>query len=141
MEYQTIVNFLDNTSSQPSKFRTRNWAEVNNDSRGTCNTNSQIKFKFTILKSSLCDYRDTYIRVKRIIVTTEEGVDYGSNRLDERNKRAIFKNCTPFFDCISKINSTQIDNAKDLDIVMLLYNLIECTGNCSTTSECLWQYC
>ena len=50
MEYQKIANLLDNTSNQPSKFRTRNWVEINDDSRGTY-TNSDIKFKSTMLKS------------------------------------------------------------------------------------------
>ena len=45
MEYQEIINLLDNTSNQPSKFRTKNWVEINDDSQGTYNTNSQIKFK------------------------------------------------------------------------------------------------
>ena len=45
MEYQQIINLLDNTSNQPSKFRTKNWVEINDDSQGTYNTNSQIKFK------------------------------------------------------------------------------------------------
>ena len=64
MEYQKIVNLLDDTPNQPSKFRTKNWAEINDDSRGTYNTNSQIKFKTTMLKSSLCDYSDAYKFVK-----------------------------------------------------------------------------
>ena len=45
MEYQKIINLLDNTPSQPTKLRTKNWVEINDDARGTCNTNSQIKFK------------------------------------------------------------------------------------------------
>ena len=45
MEYQKIRNLLDNTSNQPSKFRTKNWIEINDESRGKCNGNSQIKFK------------------------------------------------------------------------------------------------
>ena len=54
MEYQEIANLLDDASSnQPSKFRTKNWIEVNDESRGTCNVNSQIKFKITMLNSSL----------------------------------------------------------------------------------------
>ena len=56
MEYQKITNLIDGASNQPSKFRTKNWVEKNDQSRGTCNVNSQIKFKTTILKSSLCDY-------------------------------------------------------------------------------------
>ena len=53
MEYQKIINLLENTSNQPSKFRTKNLVEINDESRVTYNTNSQIKFKNTMLKSSL----------------------------------------------------------------------------------------
>ena len=63
MEYQKIVNMLGNISSQPSKYRTKNWVEINDESRGRYNTNSQIKFKTAMLKSSLCDYSDAYIHV------------------------------------------------------------------------------
>ena len=45
IEYQKIVNLLDTTSNKPSKFRTKNWVEINDESRGTYNTNNQIKFK------------------------------------------------------------------------------------------------
>ena len=55
MEYQKIENLIDGTSNQPSKFRTKNWVEINDESRGTYNVNSQIKFKTTMLKSSLCN--------------------------------------------------------------------------------------
>ena len=58
MEYQKIANLIDDTSNQSSKFRTRNWVEINDESRGAYNVNSQIKFKATMLKSSLCDYSD-----------------------------------------------------------------------------------
>ena len=57
MEYQKISNFIDDASNQPSRFRTKYWVEVNDESRGTYNVNSQIKFKTTMLKSSLCEYR------------------------------------------------------------------------------------
>ena len=57
-----------------------------------------------------------------------------------REKKAIFKNCAPFFDCISEINNTQIDNAKDIDVAMLMYNLIECSNSYSKISGILWQY-
>ena len=52
MEYQEIANLIDDTSNQPSKFRTKNWID---ESRGVYNVNSQMKFKTTMLKSSLCD--------------------------------------------------------------------------------------
>ena len=61
-------------------------------------------------------------------------------RLDERNKGVTFKNCAPFTKCINRINNTEIDNAKDIDIVMPMYNLIEYSDNYSKTSGSLWQY-
>ena len=64
MEYQKIINLLDNASNQPSKFKTKNWVEINDESRRLYNVNSQIKFKTTTLKSSLCDYSDAHILVK-----------------------------------------------------------------------------
>ena len=67
MEYQEIIKLLDNTPNQPSKSRSKNYIEINNDSCGTYNTNSQIKFKTSMLNSSLCDYSDTYILVKETI--------------------------------------------------------------------------
>ena len=54
-------------SNQPSKFRTKNWVEINVESRGTYNVNSQIKFKTTMLKFSLWDYSDAYILVNRTV--------------------------------------------------------------------------
>ena len=75
MEYQKIANFIDNTSNQPSKFRIKNWVEINDEPRGAYNTNSQIKFKTTMLKSSLCDYSDAYILVKGRTTITGAGAD------------------------------------------------------------------
>ena len=57
MEYPKIANLLNNESSQPSKFRTRNWVEINDESRGTY-TGDSVKFKTTMLRSNLCDYSD-----------------------------------------------------------------------------------
>ena len=56
IEHQEIINLLDNQTTQPSKFRTKKWVEINDDSRRTYSTNSQIKFKTPMLKSNLCDY-------------------------------------------------------------------------------------
>ena len=126
-------------SNQPSKFRTRNWVEINYESRGTY-TSNDIKFKTTMLRSNLCDYADAYILVKGTITITGAGDDAAARRADERNKGVIFKNCAPFINCISKINDTEIDNAQDTDVVMPMYNLIEYSDNYSKTSESLWQY-
>ena len=56
------------------------------------------------------------------------------------NKKYVFKNCAPFNDCISKMSNTQVDNAKDIDVVMPMYNLIEYRDSNSKTSGRLWQY-
>ena len=64
MEYKKIINLLDNTPNQPTKFRTNNWVEINDEEIGTYNTNSQIKFKASMLRSSLWDYSDAYILFK-----------------------------------------------------------------------------
>ena len=63
-------------------------------------------------------------------------------QLDKQMKviNVIFKYCAPFTNCISEINNTQVDNAKDIDIVMPMYNLIEYSDNYVKTSGSLWQY-
>ena len=63
MEYKKITNLLGNTPNQSSKFRTKSWVEINVESRGTYNTNSQITFKTTTLKPDLYEYYDAYILV------------------------------------------------------------------------------
>ena len=139
MEYQKIANLIDNTPNQPSKFRTRNWVEINYESRGAYNVNSQIKFKTTMLKSSLCDYSDAYILVKGTIsVNNTAATDAAANNT---NKKVIFKNCAAFTNCICEINNTQIDNAKNIDVIMPMYNLIEYIANYAKTTGSLWQYC
>ena len=140
MEYQKIANLIDNTSNHTSKFRTKNWVEINDESRGRYDANSQIKFKTTMLKSSLCDYSDAYNLVKGKITITGAGADEVARQADERDKGVAFKNCAPFTNCISEINNTQVGNAKDIDIVMPMYNLIEYNDNYAKTTGSLWQY-
>ena len=139
MEYQKIANLLNEESNRQSKFRTRNWVEINDEARGTYSHNKQIKFKTSMLRSSFCDYSDAYIFVKGNISinNTADAGDAANNA----NKKVIFKNCSPFTNCISKINNTQIDNAEYIDIVMRMYNLIEYNDNYSKTSGSLWQHC
>ena len=94
MEYKKIINLFDNASIQPSKFRTRNWAEINDNSRGTYTGNS-IKFKTTMLISNLCNYADAYILVKGTITITGAGDDVAARRANERDRRCnIQKLCS-----------------------------------------------
>ena len=139
MEYPKIINLLDNTPNQPTKFRTK---KINDDSRGKCNTNSKIKFKISLLKSSLCDYSDAYRLVSgTITVVRGANANNAAREADRNNKLAIFKNCAPFTDCTTEINNTQIDNARDLDVVMPIYNLTKYSDNYSKASGSLCQYC
>ena len=138
MEYQKIENLLDTGSNQLSKFRTRHWVEINDESRGTY-TGNDIKFKTTMLRSNLCDYADAYILVKGTITITGAGNDAATRQADERDKGVTFKNCAPFTKCISRINNSDTDNAKDIDILMPMYNLIEYCDNYAQTSGGLYQ--
>ena len=115
----------------------------------------RCKLNFNLLRSQLlCICGSKYIKIFKnenedvnLVVSDKWNYNnYWSRRaddvakwLDERNKRVIFKNCAPFTDCISEINNTQIDNAKYIDVVMPMYNLIEHSNNYSKT-ESLWQY-
>ena len=111
---------------QFNHFRIKNWVEINDESRGIYIVNRQIGFKTLMLRYSLCDYSDSYILVKGNVSV---------------NKTAAADAYAPFTDCISKINSTQVDNDKDIDIVMPMYNLIKYSDNYSKTSGGLWKYC
>ena len=115
IEYQKIKNLLGNIPDKVPRFITKKWIEVHNQSGGTHNINKQIRFKTSMLRSDLCGYSDTYIVVKgKIIVTNPDN--------DAYDKKIAFKNNAPFTSCILKINNTNIDNAEDLDIVMLVYS-------------------
>ena len=70
MQYQKIIKLLYNTPNQSSTFKTKNWIEINDQSRRVYNINSDIRFKTTMLNSSSCDYSNVQIRVKgRITIT------------------------------------------------------------------------
>ena len=107
MEYQKITHLLDSASDEPSKFRTRNWVEVNVKSGGT-NTSNDIKFNITMLRSNLCDYADAYMLVKGTITIAGVGEDNAEKWLDEGDKGVIFKIYVPFTKFISRINNTDI---------------------------------
>ena len=85
---------LDNTPNQRSKFKTKNWVEINDESQGLYNEFNQTRFKTSMLWLSLCDYSNVYILVK--------AADTAKNAA---NKKVIFNNCVPFINCISRINN------------------------------------
>ena len=92
-----------------------------------------MRFKTSTLRSDLCDFSDVYIAVKgTITVADPTNANY--------DKKLAFKNNAPFTSCISKINNTLMDNAKDLDIVIPMYNLLEYSKNYRKTTGSLWNY-
>ena len=80
-----------------------------------------------MLKTNFCDYSDAYILVEGTMTVVSNSA--ATANVNNTNQKVIFKNCVSFTDCISEINNTRIDNVKDLDIVMPMYNLIEYTNN------------
>ena len=82
MEYQKIANLLDNEINQAPQFRTRNWVEINDESRGTY-TGNDIKFKTAMLRSNLCDYADAYTLVKGTVIITGAGANDAAKRMPE----------------------------------------------------------
>ena len=91
-----------------------------------------------MLKPSLCDYSDAYILVKGIITITGRGADAAARQADKRDDVVALKNCAPFINCITEINNTQVDNAKD--IVIPMYNSIQYSDNYAKKYGSFWQY-
>ena len=96
MEYQRITNLLANIPDKVPRFITEKWIEVHDQSGETFNTNKQIRFKTSMLRSDLCDYRDAYIVVKGTVIVSADQRDRG-----EMNRQVILKNNAPFISCIS----------------------------------------
>ena len=76
-----------------------------------------------MLKSSLCDYSDAFILASETISVANTEVQ--DTDVNNNNIKVALKNCAPFTDSISEINDTQVDNTKDIDVVMLMHNLIK----------------
>ena len=91
---------LGNTPNQPSKFRAKNWLEINDDSHETCNTGIQIKWKTAILKFSLRDFSDANILFRRTISIPP--VPSPAVNPNDNNKDELFKNSAAFTDCINR---------------------------------------
>ena len=159
MELQKIVNVLDITSDNKDlpTFVTKKWIEVYDQLEGNYNVNKETRIKASMLRSDLCDFSDAYIVVKGNITVnkktfTADDIDAPNNKGANANvtntannntfgdKKLVFKNNAPFINCISKINGVKIDNAEDLDVVMLMYNLLECSKNYRKTAGSLWNY-
>ena len=118
----------------------KNWIEVHDQSGNAedrYRLSKQIRFKTSMLRSDLCDFSDVYIVVKGTITLTK---DANRRFIDVRNRSLALKNNALFTNGIPKINNVLIDNAEDLDVVIPMYNLIECSKNYRKTTGSLWNY-
>ena len=130
METQKIVNLLNGSDNENSKFATKKWYVIDSESKGNYSHENPIKFLTSSLESSLCDYSDAYVLVTGNIAVV------GANN----NTKVAFKNCAPFRKCRTEINETFIDEAEHINIAMPMYLLIEYSNNYSDTSGSLWQF-
>ena len=108
METQKIINLLNSTENEYSKFATKKWYVIDSESKGNYSHENPIKFLTNTLESSICDYSDAYI-----LVTGDINVTGGNN-----NTKVAFKNCSPFRKCRTDINETFIDEADFIDITI-----------------------
>ena len=119
METQNTVNLLNDTDGKSSKFTAKKWNVINDQNNakyGKGNENySDIKFEIKAIKSNLCNYSDAYILVTGDVAVV--GINADTN--------VAFQNYVPFTRCVSHINGEHVGTAKNLDIIMLMYNLVE----------------
>ena len=108
METQKIINLLNNSENEYSKFATKKWYVIDSESKGNYLHENPIKFLTNSLESSLCDYSDAYILVRGNIAVVG-AVD---------NTKVLFKNCAPFRKCRTEINEAFIDEAYFINITM-----------------------
>ena len=127
MEHQEILNLLNEISD--SKFVTRKWNIVNEQSNANYDVGNEIIYNIEVLESNLCDHKDAYTLVRGNTTITGHQVT-----------QVAFENCAPFTKCITKIDGTTIDDAENLDLVMSMYNLIEYSSNYSETTGNVWFY-
>ena len=130
METQNIINLLNDSSNEESKFATKKWYVMDSQTtKGEYKQGDVIKFETETIKSSLCNYSDAFDLVTGNITVTADN-----------NTDVAFKNCAPFSTCTTKINDIFVDEANHIYIAMPMYNLIEYSDNYSDASGILWQF-
>ena len=130
MEKQKIVNLLNGSENDNSKFPTKKWYIIDSESNGNYSQNDEIKFLTRSIESSLCDYSDAYILVTGNITATPYNAA----------TQVVFKNYASFQKCRIEINETFVDETDFINITIPMYNLIEYSDNYSSSSGSLWQF-
>ena len=130
METQKIIDLLNVSDNENSKFATKKWYIIDSEWKGNYSPEDEIKFLTSSLESSLCDYSDAYS-----LVTGNINVTGGDNKT-----KVAFKDCAPFKKYRTEANETFVDDANFINITMPMYNFIEYSDNYSDTSGRLWQF-
>ena len=130
METQKIVNLLNASDNENSKFATKNWYVIDSESKSVYSRENPIKFLTCSLESSLCDYSDAYVLVTGNIAVV--GAD--------NNTKVALKNSASFIKCITEIKATCIDEVQYINIAMPMYSLIEYSDDYSDASGSIWQF-
>ena len=125
METQKIINLLNVSDYENSKFATKKWYIIDSESKGNYSREDEIKFLASSSESSLCDYSDAYI-----LVAGNVNVTAGDN-----NTKVAFKNGAPFKKCRTEINEAFVGDAEHINIAMPMFNLIEYSDNYSDYSD------
>ena len=120
------MNILNEESD--CKFVTRNWNIINYQSNVNYSVGNEIIYSIEVSKSNLCDYNDANILAKCDIAIMRHNLA----------TEVVFKNFAPVIKCITKTDRTTNGDAKDLDFVMRMHNLSECSSNYSGTKGSLW---
>ena len=137
METQRIINLLNGSDNENSKFATKKWYIIDSESKGNYLPDNEIKFLTSSLESSLCDYSDAYILVTgNIAVKRRNTTDTDDIALDAATQVA-FKNCASSEKCSTEIDGTFVEEANFINTTMPMYNLTEYGENYSDTSGSL----
>ena len=138
MENQKIINLLEKDDTNSKHFATKKWYIINDENNTNYGVNKDtgadnpdtIKYDTRVLKPNLCDYAEAYILVDGTIRAAAANA----------NTRLVLRNCAPFTKCNLEIHDEHVDTAENLDMVMPMYNLIECSDNYQDSSAALYQY-
>ena len=133
METQKIVNLLNDSENESSKFATRKWYIINDQNNGKYGKRNEndatIKFETKVIKPNLSDYSDAYILVTGDIKVANVATNTVS-----------FKNCALFTRSITLINDKHVETSENLSIIMSMYNLIEYSDNYADSSGSLYHF-
>ena len=111
METQKIINLLNDSSNEESKFATKKWYVIDSETtKGKYKQGDTIKFETETIKSSPCDYSDAFIGTVTVVANN--------------NTDVAFKNCAPFSTCTTKINNVLVDEANHIYIAIPMYNVL-----------------